>query len=287
MQVNQIQKVTFWGAITNIVLSLIKIIVGYLVNSIALVADGVHSFSDLITDFLVIIGVYVGEKPPDEKHPYGHGKIETIVTIIIGLFLCFLGVGLLWESAKRFVEKPNSFPGIPIIIVAVLSIIIKEILFNVTKKIAKETNCSTLLANAWHHRSDSLSSLAVLIGGVAVYFGISYGDQIAGIVVGSMIFFTGFKIILEPIGELVEKSIDKESIEKIKNIIDSESKICGWSQLRTRKVGREIFIDLNIQVDPGMTIAVGHSIVDKIENKIKSAFNTPANIVIHIEPYCP
>ncbi len=281
----EIKVITLQGAVVNILLALLKIIFGLLGGSIALVADGLHSFSDLITDLMVLIGVKLSNIPPDEDHPYGHGKIETIFTILIGLVLCVVGGGILREAVLRLIAKEHFTPGYSIIVLALISILAKEILFYKTKKIAKKFNRSSLLANAWHHRSDSLSSVAVLAGGLSAQFGFYHGDQIAGIIVGAMVFIAGAKIIMDPVGELCEHSIDKASIEKIKNILDSEIEICGWNHLRTRQVGRIIFIDLSLFVEPEMTVEVSHALVDLIEEKIRNAFNVPINIIIHIEPY--
>jgi cation diffusion facilitator family transporter len=285
MKFNLVQRVTIWGAVVNVILSLIKIAVGAVFNSIALIADGIHSFSDLLTDIMVFIGSRVGGLPPDENHPYGHGKIESLITIMIGLFLCVIGVVITWRSIVELSAPPKGFPGVAMMLVAFLSIVGKEILFGVTKKYSIKTGSNILLANAWHHRTDSLSSVAVFLGGIAAYLGIAYADQVAGIIVGSMIFFAGIKIVVDPVGELCEHSIDKDSLKKICNIIDSETQICAWSQLRSRRVGREIFIDININVDPIMTVEVSHALVDKVEQKITKAFETPVTTVVHIEPY--
>jgi len=164
-QQKQIDVVTGWGMIINIFLAVLKIIFGVIINSVALIADGVHSFSDLFTDVVVIIASRASKRPPDATHPYGHGKIETIGSVVIGIVLLVIGGGIGWTAIIAMINQQMNFPGPIVVIIAFLSVVSKEVLFHVTRKIAMQIHSTSLYANAWHHRSDALSSLAVILGG--------------------------------------------------------------------------------------------------------------------------
>ena len=193
----KIRTITLWGSLLNFVLMVLKIISGLLVQSSALVADGFHSLSDLITDFLVLLGTKLSSRPADETHPYGHKKFETLASQLMALILIAIGVGFILSSGAAILRHEHNFPGVVVLIVAVISVISKEVLFDKTRKVSRETESAALYANAWHHRSDALSSVAVLIGGGVSLFGWGHGDQLATIVVGFMICGVGAKIFYD------------------------------------------------------------------------------------------
>ena len=283
----QIRTVTLWGAWINIFLATLKLAVGFWLRSSALVADGVHSISDLATDLVVLVGARASSAPPDESHPYGHSKLETIAGLFVALILLVVSVGLIWSSVMSIYRHQHSFPGYGVLVVAAVSVIAKEVIFHVTLKVSRKASSSVLYANAWHHRSDSLSSLAVLLGGVASVAGWGHADQAAALAVGFMIAGVAVKILYENLMELSEHAIDRLSVRTIERILDNEEEVRQWHALRTRKVGAEHFIDVHILVDPDLTVTKGHEISMRIEERIKESLSRPANILVHVEPDKP
>lgn len=281
----KIRSITLWGVLVNILLMAVKIFSGMLIRSTALVADGFHSLSDLATDFVVLAGARLSSRPPDEAHPYGHKRFETLATQIVGLILLIVGFGFIWKASAAVFRGEENFPGGIMLVVAGLSVVAKEVLFILTRKISRETHSTALYANAWHHRSDSLSSLAVLIGGVASLLGWGYADNVATIVVGLMIIGVAGKILYEGLIEITEHSADKESIEKISRVLSTEQDVLDWHALRTRRVGGELFVDLHVLVDPEISVRDSHVICERVEEKIERELTKPVNVLIHIEPF--
>jgi len=280
----KIRSITLWGVLLNVFLMALKLVSGVLIRSSALIADGVHSFSDLATDFVVLIGIRLSSRPADKTHPYGHGKLDTIASILIALVLLVISFGLIWSAGISIYQHKHNYPGYLILVVASVSVVSKEILFHITRKVSRITQSTVLYANAWHHRSDSLSSFAVLIGGVASLLGWGLADQVATIIVGFMIIGVAGKILFDSLIELSEHSADSESIQKIENVLSKEADISSWHALRTRLLGAELFIDVHLLVDPGWSVQKSHDISMKIEGKIKKELSKPSNILVHIEP---
>jgi len=280
----KIRSITLWGVFLNVFLMAIKLISGILIRSSALIADGVHSLSDLATDFVVLVGTHFSSRPPDESHPYGHGKLETIASQLIALVLFVISIGLIWSAGVSIYRHEYKYPGYIVLVVAAVSVISKEKIFFITRKISRITRSTALYANAWHHRSDSLSSIAVLIGGVVSLLGWGHADQIATIVVGFMIIGVAGKIFFEGFIELSEHSADTESVQEIEKVLAKEKDISSWHALRTRKLGSELFIDVHVLVDPDLSVLKSHDISMKIEGKIKKELSKPLNILVHIEP---
>ena len=280
----KIRSITIWGIFLNIFLMAIKLISGILAKSSALIADGVHSLSDLATDFIVLVGTRLSSKPADKTHPYGHGKLETIASLIIAVALLVISSGLIWSAGISIYRHEHSFPGYLVLVVAAVSVISKEILFFITRKIARITHSTVLYANAWHHRSDALSSVAVLLGGIASLLGWGHADQVAAVVVGFMIIGVSGKIFFEGLHELSEHSADSESIEKIEMVLSKEKNISSWHALRTRKLGAELCVDVHVLVDPVLSVQESHDISMKIEEEIEKELSMPVNILVHVEP---
>jgi len=280
----KIRSITIWGIFLNISLMMIKLFSGILIKSSALIADGVHSLSDLATDFVVLVGTRLSSRPADKTHPYGHGKLETIASLMIGLTLLVISSGIIWSAGAAIYRHEHNFPGYIVLVVAAVSVISKEILFFITRKIARITHSSVLYANAWHHRSDSFSSVAVLLGGVAGLLGWGHADQVAAIVVGFMILGVSGKIFFEGLRELSEHSADSESIEKIEMVLTKEKNISSWHALRTRKMGAELCVDVHVLVDPALSVQESHDISMKIEEDIEKELSRPVNILVHVEP---
>ncbi len=289
---SQIRQVTYLGIIANIILAIVKAVVGLMAGSMALIADSIHSISDMVTDVALLLGVHFGSKEPDLKHPYGHGRIETFSEAFIAVALVVIG-GVLIQRASIAIARSNPAQtahgdiGWIVCWVAVVSIVVKEMLYLVTRKVAVETNSSALYANAWHHRSDALSSIAVVIGFISLKFGYDHGDEVATIVVGLLIVLVGIKILVGCFEEFAERSADSATVGQIEGIIASENRIRQWHRLRTRKVGREIFIDLHILVDPQLDITAAHEIAESLEEAMHARLTRPVNITVHVEPDRP
>jgi cation diffusion facilitator family transporter len=283
----QIKSVTNLGIAANIALFVIKLIVGFLSGSIALIADGIHSLSDMTTDVAVLIGVHLGSKQPDRSHPYGHGRAETFSAGFIAVVLFFVGSAMIYYAAVDIAKGNVTTPHTAVLIVAIVSIVAKELLYRATKRVAVKTHSSALYANAWHHRSDALSSVAVVVGFISLKFGFDYGDQIAAVAVGLMIILVAVRIISDCLRELTEGAVDSGTIEHIENVINADSSIRQWHKLRSRTVGREVFLDLHILVDPDLTIAAAHEIAESLESTLHEQITRPVNITVHIEPDIP
>ncbi len=283
----QIKSVTYLGIVINVALTVVKVFIGLLSGSLALLADGIHSLSDIATDAVVLLGLRLSSKEPDQHHPYGHGRAETFSAALVALILIVVGGGMIYYATMAIARDEITTPRIGVLIAAIFSIAAKEWLYRVTQKAAIRSNSPALYANAWHHRSDAFSSIAVVIGFISLKFGFGHGDQTAAAAVGLMIIFVGVRIIGDCMRELAESAIDTDTIEHIKKIINSDSSIQHWHKLRTRTVGREIFIDLHILVDPELNIAAAHEIAETLENALHKEISRPVNITVHIEPDTP
>ncbi len=283
----QIKSITFLGMAVNVALSVIKIAIGLLAASLALVADGIHSLSDVATDVAVLLGLRIGSKEPDQSHPYGHGRAETFSAGLVALILIVVGGAMVYYAALAIARNEMTIPRLGVLVAAVISIAAKEWLYRATRKVAIQTHSPALYANAWHHRSDALSSVAVVMGFILLKFGFGYGDQVAAIAVGLMIVWVGVKVIGNALRELAEAAVDPDTIEHIKQVINSDSSIRQWHQLRTRTVGREVFLDLHILVDPDLKITDAHEISERLERTLDEQITRPINITVHIEPDTP
>ena len=283
----KIRFVTNLSIAGNIVLSAVKVGVGLFAGSMALVNDGIHSLSDMTTDIAVLLGIHFGSKQPDESHPYGHGRIETFSAGFIGIVLAGIGAVMIYRAAVAIAAGKYRSLGFIVLFVALISIIVKELLYIITRRVAVKTHSSALYANAWHHRSDALSSIVVVIGFVSLRLGFKYGDQMAAVGVGLMVVLVGVRIMGDCLRELTEAAVDADTIERIKQIINTEPSVHQWHKLRSRTVGREVFLDLHILVDPGLNVAGAHEIAESLESALHEQVTRPVNITVHIEPDIP
>jgi len=283
----RIKSITYLGMVINVALSVIKVVIGLYAVSLALVADGIHSLSDFATDVAVLLGLRLGSKEPDQTHPYGHGRAETFSAGLIALVLIAVGGAMIYYATLAITRDEMTTPRLAVLIAAIISIASKEWLYRATQKVAIQSHSPALYANAWHHRSDAFSSVAVVIGFISLEFGFGHGDQVAAIAVGLMIIWVGIKVIGDALRELTEAAVDPDTIEDIKKIINSDSSIRQWHKLRTRTVGREVFLDLHILVDPDLKITAAHEIAESLEKTLDEQITRPINITVHIEPDMP
>ena len=283
----QLRGVTYLSIGANVFLVGGKFIVGLITGSLSILADAVHSLSDMLTDIAVLLGLYFGSRKPDSEHPYGHGKLETLAAIVIALSLLGVGLGMIYYAALDIAKDNVTRPSNLVLAAAVGAIAVKEVVYRVTKAAAMKYHSPAALANAWHDRADALSSVAVIVGVVAQRFGFSHGDQVAAIGIGVMVTIVATGLMGDCLGELIEKAVDEATIEQIKDIIKSNGQIRQWHQLRTRTVGREVFLDLHILVDPHLHIAAAHKIASDLEDALHNQLSRPVNITVHIEPDIP
>jgi cation diffusion facilitator family transporter len=277
-------KASYVGAAINVSQTLLKISFGLLWQSAALIADGIHSLSDLLSDFLVIVAVRLGSREADDEHPYGHRRFETIATVILGISLCVIGGGIAWSVMKRM-EQPEHLPTPDVLSlgIVVLSILINEWLFHYTKRIAKTTRSKLLLANAWHQRSDAISSVVVLFGIGAVLMGYPLADAIAAIVVALMVVKLGLGMMIASIKELVDTSLPLPLQAEIRaTILDIEG-VEGVHLLRSRQMGEDVLLDAHIMVDSRITVSEGHNIADKVRDELVMRFDDVMDVLVHVD----
>jgi cation diffusion facilitator family transporter len=273
------------GAAINVFQTLIKIGFGILGQSAALVADGIHSLSDLLSDLLVIIAVRLGSREADYEHPYGHRRFETIATVILGVSLIAIGGAIAWTVMNRMAHPGHlSVPNAMSLGIATVSILVNEWLYHYTKRIAKKTRSKLLMANAWHQRSDAITSVVVLFGIGAVMLGYPLADAIAAIVVALMIAKIGLNLVLESIKELVDTSLPLRLVAEIRTAIMTIDGVEGIHLLRTRQMGEDALIDAHIVVDPRITVSEGHSIGDTVRDELISRFDDVMDVLVHIDP---
>lgn len=286
-----IYKVTWIGSLVNFLLLAFKFAAGILGHSAALVADAVHSLSDFATDIIVIVFVRISGKPEDEDHKYGHGKYETLATAAIGLILFAVGIGILVNGATSVGDflkgKVLPAPSIVALIVAAISIILKEILYRYTINEGKKLNSQAVIANAWHHRSDAFSSIGTFIGiGGAIFLGEKWRilDPIAAIVVSGFIMKVAIDLLKPCIDELLERSLPAETEQKILELITSFPEVSSPHHLRTRRIGNHFAIEVHIRMDGQTTLEKAHHTATLIERRIKEEFGPETHIGIHMEP---
>lgn len=287
----QIFRVTLLGSFANLLLVVFKFIAGIVGHSAAMIADAVHSLSDFITDIIVIIFVAISGKPEDSDHSYGHGKYETLATAVIGIILFFVGVGILISGIKAIVGalqgEPLQAPSLLALIAAVISIVVKEALYHYTVKRGKALGSSSVVANAWHHRSDALSSIGTAIGiGGAVFLGEQWRilDPIAAVVVSIFIIKVAVELIKPCIDELVERSLPEEVEQRIHALILQSPQVSSPHHLRTRRIGGYIAIEVHIRMDGQISLSEAHQVASDIERRLKAEFGEKTHIGIHMEP---
>ena len=271
------------GAIANLLLSLFKFAGGILGNSVALIADAIHSLSDLVTDIIVLFTHRIGKIPQDKDHPYGHGRAETIGATIIGVIIIATGIGVIYETWGALSEDAGQTPGWLAATAAILSILINEGLFHYTLRVGEQTQSPSLIANAWHHRSDAISSIAALVGIIGASQGYSFMDPLAGAMVGCLIVKVGIDISREGMRDLMDTALSDEHTKKIHSILREIPEVLHFHDLRTRVIGGEFLIDLHILVDPEMTVTEGHRVAEIARRNLIKAFNNIQDVLVHVD----
>ncbi|MFI4919528.1 MAG: cation diffusion facilitator family transporter [Legionellales bacterium] len=280
----QAKKVTLIGAGINALLGVIKLVGGWACHSHALIADGIHSFSDLFTDLMVLFASKYGSLDADETHPYGHQRIETAATLLLSLFLIMAGSSIAWSE---LVELMNSIPTTPTWLslpIICTSIIANEALFQYTNHIGKRIQSQLIIANAWHHRSDAASSAVVLIGLIGSLAGFAYLDAVAAVIVGVMIIKMGCDYAWNSVKELVDTAVGPELLSQIEQIIKSVDGVKKIHQLRSRFMGGDVFIDVHILVSPQISVSEGHYIAQHVHHILVGQIESVKDVTVHVDP---
>lgn len=287
----KIYRVTFMGGLVNVVLLVFKFVAGILGGSAAMIADAVHSLSDFASDIVVLVLVKLGSKPQDEDYDYGHGKFETLASVIIGLALLLVGVMLAYSGVVKiyhaFRGEVLPQPGVIAFVAALVSIALKEWAFQFTVSVGRQVNSEAVVANAWHHRSDALSSIGTAVGiGGAILLGSQFSvlDPIAAVVVSFFIVKTAYGLISNALGELLEKSLSPDMEEEIKHIAESEESVSEVHHLQTRRIGNGIAIEMHVRIPGETTLYTAHQHATSIERKLKARFGEQTHIGLHVEP---
>jgi len=291
-RVRRANGVTWLSVLINSVLTVGKLVVGVVGHSAAMVADAVHSGSDFATDFAVLIGMRLAGKPEDGDHPYGHGKYETLAAILVGIALCAVGLAILFHAGESIVSAFcfGAFPERPALMAlwaGLISIGVKEYLYQRTVKVAVETANDALLANAWHHRSDALSSVATSIGaGAGAVFGGKWVvlDPIAAFLVGVVLFRIAWNIVRESLDKLLEHGMSSAENARILEVLRTVPEFSEPHHLRSRRVGSVAVIEVHVRVEPEMTVRSSHALASRVEGKLHEAFGADAIVTIHVEP---
>ncbi|KXJ49919.1 MAG: cation diffusion facilitator family transporter [Cycloclasticus sp.] len=278
------KNITVIGGVVNLVLSILKIGFGWLGQSHALIADGFHSLSDLLSDGLVYYASHHAGHEADEEHPYGHARFETLATVILGSLLVAVASAIIWGAIARFFNDEVITHGWLIIVIAILSVLAKEVMFHLTMRTARETRSDLLKANAWHHRSDAISSFVVLIGVGLEMAGFHYFDSIAALIVGLMVVKIGVDLVLGASKELVDTALDADVVEQIKQVILSISGVRELHFLRTRKMGETALVDVHILVDPKISVSEGHLISETVRLSLINEVENIGEVMVHIDP---
>lgn len=290
-RIKETRKLTFICVAGNILLTILKFIAGFLGKSAAMMADASHSLSDILTDIVLLFGVEWASKPADKEHPYGHARIETLCALFISVFLLFVAGAIFFASFKEILQvfKGNTLvrPGYIALIMAFLSIVVKELMYQYSVKVGHKINSLAVMANAWHHRSDAFSSLAALIGiGGAIFLGGKWTvlDPLVGIVISILIIIIALKMIKNAVDEIIDRALPSEDIRKIKEIALSIEGIKNPHEIKTRRSGYKIFIDLHIDIDKETTFIKAHDKTTLLENELKKVYGKHTVIIVHAEP---
>jgi len=279
------RRVTLVGVAVNLALAVGKIIGGVLGHSQALIADGIHSFSDLASDVLVLVAARWGSLSADHNHPYGHARIETAATAVIGVMLMVVAAGFAIDSIRRLIDNGDlPVPGSLALVAAVMSVILNEGLFRYTLHVGRETGSKLIQANAWHSRSDALSSMVVIVGVIGSMAGVAWLDLVAAVVVAAMVGRMGWSFLAASIAELVDTGLTEERKASLNALIDSAPDVRGHQQLRTRQMGGRILMDVEILLDPELSLARADAIAHDLEQRLLREINELEDVVVRMRP---
>jgi cation diffusion facilitator family transporter len=284
--VQQARTVTIAGMIVNFILAVLKMLLGILGHSQAVVADAVHSLSDMGTDLLVLFGIKIWSSPADRKHPYGHQRIETIASLLISILLASVAFSIGWDAVQRLGEPAIRQPLLFAVLGPAISIVAKELLFRKTRQVGKRIHSSALIANAWHHRSDALGSIPALIAVTAASYDPKWAflDALGAVLVAGLILKAAWEIAAPALSELSERGADDEDIQTISQLAESIDGVCSIHRLRSRRLGAGWFVDLHVMVDGSLSVREGHDIATAVQDLLLEQGPSVADVTVHIEP---
>ena len=281
-------KISLISIIINFILFLIKLICGIAISSDAIISDAVHSASDVFSTIIVIFGVIMASKASDKEHPYGHERIESIVSLILSGVLFVIGIGIGYEGFLCIYTKAYPvfrIPPIYAILVSILSIVVKELMFQYTAKAAKKLNSDALMADAWHHRSDSLSSVGCLIGIIGVQIGYPICDSIASIIICMFVIKSAYEIFNESCSKLIDRSCNDKTLNKIIDVTSQQYGVIQIDNVKTRLFGPKLYVDIEISVDPQLSIYDAHNIAERVHNAVENSITDVKHCMVHVNPY--
>jgi cation diffusion facilitator family transporter len=285
-QTREVVRITWIGMVVNILLTILKFIFGILGRSQAAVADAVHSFSDLGTDLAVLFGVRLWSAPADDCHPYGHRRIETLITVLIGAALAAVAVGFSIDAVDKLRHPPAQAATLIALTGSLITIFLKEWLFRVTRKVGRRVQSPAVVANAWHHRSDAFSSIPVIIavGASVIHPDWHFLDQIGALIVAAMILKAAWDIVKPALAELIDVGASAQDYQQIVELAQRIDGVISVHKVRTRRSGAGLYVDLHALVDGGITVCAGHDIATQLQRKLIVDGPSVADVVVHIEP---
>lgn len=279
-------KTSIISIVLNIVLLILKFIAGIVSHSSAMISDAVHSASDVLSTVVVIVGVNIASKKPDKEHPYGHERFESISAMFLAVLLATTGLIIGYNGIKNiFTNSYTQITGNLAIISALISIAVKEWQYQYTKRVAKKINSDSLMADAWHHRSDALSSIGSFIGVLGAMLGLPVMDSVASIVISIMIVHVGYTILKEAIDKLIDKSCDDNTNKQIEDFINAQQGVRGLSEFRSRLFGNKVYVDVTILVDGTLLLKDAHTICEAVHDNVEKNFPDIKHCMIHVHPY--
>lgn len=279
-------KVSIISIVANVILTIIKLITGFISHSSAMISDAIHSLSDVLSTFVVIIGIRLSNKKPDKEHPYGHERFECVASIILAIMLMITGFLIGSSGLKNIIsgKKTILFSSTLALLISLFSILVKELMYWYTRNIAKKINSGALLADAWHHRSDALSSIGSFIGILGTKMGIYIFDSIASLIISLFIIKVAYDIFKDAINKMVDKSCDENVINRIEEIIYENNDVIKIDELKTRQFGNKYYIDIEISVDKNMSVFDAHNIAHKVHDKLEEKLPLVKHCMVHVNP---
>ena len=279
------KKAAWYTLIGNIVLTAAKAVIGFSSGSMVVLSDAVHSGSDALSTIFVILGLKIAQQPPDEKHPYGHSRAETIAAKLVALLLILVGADFAYSAVRAILSGNYHSPGIGALWISMVSILSKEVMYQYTIRVGKSIDSPALIADAWHHRSDALSSVAALIGVFFARIGFPVFDPIMTIVVAGIIIRVGWDIVTSSIDELMDSQTDPETVNHIRELASSTEGVYSVRNLKVHKYGAEHHVDCTITVSPSIDVTAGHDLSHLVEEQIRKGFPSVTHVDIHVEPH--
>lgn len=279
-------KVSTVSIVSNVFLTIIKFIAGFISHSGAMISDAIHSLSDVLSTFVVIIGVKLSNKKADKEHPYGHERLECVASIILAVMLALTGVGIGANGIGNIIKGKYIIlvSGTLALVIAVVSILVKEAMYWYTRNTAKKINSGALLADAWHHRSDALSSVGSFIGILGAKLGFPVLDSIASVVICLFVIKVAYDIFKDAVDKMVDKSCDEDTIKKIEDIIYENKEVVKIDDLKTRQFGNRYYIDVEISVDKNMSVLNAHDVAQNVHDDIENRLPSTKHCMIHVNP---